>query len=411
MTEARLRTLLRDAPVPDQSRAEERGWRVVQAAFEQRRPAPAPRRARRLAIAVAIGLLALAIGLSPAGARVADLFKDVTGIGEENARPALTSLPAPGRLLVGSARGPWIVSGDGSKRLLGDYRDATWSPHGLYVAATAGRALTALTPTGVVRWSLASGRRVSDPAWSPSGYRIAYRSGRSLRVVAGDGTDDHPLTRGVGAGDFAWKPLTAAGAERLAKGFGAQPLAYADRAGRIHLVDADTGRAFWVSAAGSQPHELLWTPAGDELLSVGRAEVRILDQFGSPVRTLRLRPGTRERAAAISPSGKLLALAETRVAPSAPPRSELDIVNVPGGQLPKRPLFADPGQFTGVSWSPNGHWLLLAWRDADQWLFIPAGGGRVHAVANIGHQFAPGASGPAAFPRLEGWCCTATGTG
>jgi hypothetical protein len=75
------------------------------------------------------------------------------------------------------------------------------------------------------------------------------------------------------------------------------------------------------------------------------------------------------------------------------------------GGFPTRRLFEGSGRFQDLTWSPDGRWLLLGWRDADQWLFIPAGHGRVHAVSNISRQFDPGATGKAAFPRISGWCC------
>src|ERR671934_220788 len=52
-------------------------------------------------------------------------------IGVKHAAPTLFRLPAPGRLLVESSEGPWVVQPDGSKRLLGRFLDASWSPHGL----------------------------------------------------------------------------------------------------------------------------------------------------------------------------------------------------------------------------------------------------------------------------------------
>ncbi len=101
MTAERLHDLLRDVPIPDERGAEERGWRVVRAAYGQRSPAArAGRRATRVAIAVALGALALALVLTPAGAKVADLVHDVVRPGEPNAEPELTSLPTAGRLLV-----------------------------------------------------------------------------------------------------------------------------------------------------------------------------------------------------------------------------------------------------------------------------------------------------------------------
>ena len=77
-------------------------------------------------------------------------------IGVEEAAPALFALPADGRVLVTSARGVWVVRPDGSKRLLGRYREASWSPFGRFVVAARANELAALDPsTGELRWSLA----------------------------------------------------------------------------------------------------------------------------------------------------------------------------------------------------------------------------------------------------------------
>jgi hypothetical protein len=70
-----------------------------------------------------------------------------------------------------------------------------------------------------------------------------------------------------------------------------------------------------------------------------------------------------------------------------------------------RQLFAGAGVGT-VSWSPDGRWLLVDWPAADQWVFLRvAGTPHVTAVSRIAQQF----STRGAFPRLEGWCCTARG--
>ena len=169
---------LRAAEAPGEAAAEERSWDVVRAAHAQRTPAPRHSHARRALLAAAAGAVLLVIGLSPAGAKVGDLAEEVVeavGIGEDDARPALRSLPTEGELLVESELGPWIVREDGSKRLLGDYREASWSPRGLFVAAAEGRELIAVEPTGEVRWTITSAARVSDPRWGGFGFdtRIA----------------------------------------------------------------------------------------------------------------------------------------------------------------------------------------------------------------------------------------------
>ena len=164
---------------------------------------------------------------SPPGQAVLDSIREAVGI--ERAQPALFSLPAPGRLLVESADGVWIVQADGSKRRLGDWREASWSPFGRFAVVARANELAAVEPNGDVRWSLAR-PRVRFPRWAGDRIdtRIAYLSGNSLRVVAGDGTGDRLLRRNVAAVAPAWLP---------GEGF---RLAYTDRAGRRLVVDADT---------------------------------------------------------------------------------------------------------------------------------------------------------------------------
>jgi hypothetical protein len=408
VSEERLRKLLRDAELPDEAGARERGWRVVRAAYEEPTTVP-PRETRpaRLGLALALaGAAALAIVLTPAGAKVADVFRDVTGIGNEKAEPALSSLPAGGRLLVGSPQGPWVVRQDGSKRLLGDYRAATWSPHALFVAATRANQLAALeSDTGEVRWTIQSPHRLADPVWAPSGYRVAYRAGLELRVVAGDGSPDRRVAADAAAVAPAWRPLSRMG--RLIREKGGTPpeqLAYADRAGRIHVIELPGDRPAWTSSVAPAPHALLWSADRRRLVAVGRRAVRIFGGAGKLERTVSLPRGTVAGSAALDPADRALALVTSRIARSGVPHSAVEIFRLGGASKPHRVL-SRPGSFTGLAFAPNGRFLLVAWRDADQWLFVPRGGGKVEAVGHIARQFAPGATGPSAFPRLDGWCC------
>ena len=114
------------------------------------------------------------------------------------ARPALTSSPAPGVLLVNATIGPWLVRADGSTRLLGPWSEGSWSPQAKYVVGHAGHRLAAVDPNakGAVRWSLARSGAVHAARWAPDGFRVAYLNGRELRVVAGDGTGDAVLRHG-----------------------------------------------------------------------------------------------------------------------------------------------------------------------------------------------------------------------
>jgi WD40 repeat protein len=402
VNEDRLRELLRDRPIPDDEAAEQRAWRVLRAAFEERdrEPAPtAPRRRARLGLAVAAAIvLAAALALTPAGAKVGDLISDVVDPGRERAEPVLTELPTGGRLLVESARGPWIVQPDGSKRLLGEYDQAAWSPSGLFVAVTRDRELIAVVgdasrvgePAGTVRWSVAEPRRVSDPVWTgPSvSSRIAYLSGDSLRVVAGDGTEDRRLDDRVADAPPTWKP----GRRHL--------LTYVDRDGRVRLVDADSGRELWASGRfATDVESLSWSLDGKRLLVLTSSFYSVLDDRG---RSIAKGPtGGAADVAAFSPQGPI-ALIRRSGSKTAAGRSELVLIDELGDE---RRLFAGPGRFDDLAWSPDGRWLLLSWRDADQWLFIRPSDERVVAVSNISRQFDPGATGTSAFPRVSGWCC------
>ena len=356
---------LRDLTAPGEEEAEARAREVIRAAYEERTPIrPAPR-TRRLVTAIAVGALLLAVGLSPAGAKVGEFVEDVIDVGEDDAKPALRSLPAAGELLVESEQGVWIVREDGSKRLLGDYEDATWSPRGLFVAASQGRELVAVDPSGEVRWTIDAPAPVRDPRWSPSGFRIAYRARADLHVVAGDGTRARRVATDVAPTAPAWRPLGDSKLAAAPGGVGAHVLTYVAANREIRTIDVDSGARLETS-----PRDL-------ELLSAPPSG------------------GAGNRAS--SPDGTQLARLE-RVRE----REQLVVQRDGGGR--GRVLFGARGPLTGPSWSPDGRWLLVGWPEADQWLFIPATErGRPLPIDNIREQFDPGGSGGGRFPRVAGW--------
>jgi len=190
--------------IPDEHAARERAWRVVEVAFVAREPVERPAHRLRVAIALAVVVVAAAAALSPPGRAVIDEIREVVGV--ERAQPALFSLPAPGKLLVASDAGVWVVQQDGSKRLLGDYREASWSPFGRFVVAARANELAALEPDGDVRWTLAR-PGVRSPRWTgtEANTTIAYVDRTGIRVVAGDGIGDRLLVPGV-RGPLAWRP-------------------------------------------------------------------------------------------------------------------------------------------------------------------------------------------------------------
>jgi hypothetical protein len=404
MNESRLRDLLRDAPIPVTPEDEERGWRVVREAFAEREAAPqAHPLLPRLALAVGAALLLLALLLSPAGAKVRDWIGDAVSSGKPGAEPALTKLPGGGQLLVESPKGAWIVHADGSRRLLGLYQQAAWSPHGLYVAAAQGNQLSAVDGVGETRWSLSRPQPIAQPRWSGSGFQVAYRAGRSLRVVAGDGTGDRLLVGRVGRAAPAWRP----GPD------GVDVLAYGDPSGGAHVIDADSGRELLPPVPhGPDLLELDWSHDGQRLLALYPHVALVIDPPRGLMLPLTHFAGPRDGrfvTAGFAPHGHRLAAIVRHQRPGVQPHSELvlaDADSAASGRPVPRRLFSGPGSFTGLAWSPTGRRLLLAWRDPDQWLFVPTGGGgHVTAIGDIARQFDPGTTSEPAFPSVAGWCC------
>jgi len=370
---------------------EDRAWEVVRRAFEERTPSPRRRRVgNRLVLAgvAAAGAAAVAIAvITPPGHAVLERVRRAVGI--ENAAPALASLPAPGRLLVVApdGGGAWVVSADGLERRLGDYTDATWSPHGLYVVATTRTRLEALDVAHGVRWSLPRpGARW--PRWEGTltDTRIAYMTPQGLRVVAGDGTGDHLLDSRAARVAPAWDPA------RL------HTLAYVT--GRaVVLRSTGSGRVVWRSRLTVSPTALTWSTDGRLLAVLSRHKLVVVDAAGRLRRTYSTLSETLADAA-FRPSTHDLALS---IRGSA--RSRLALVKLDRPQTTSV-LFAGPGRFGDFAWSPNGEWLLLDWPTANQWLFLH--GSRVRAVANIERQFPrPDRAGPG-LGLDNRWCCVAS---
>ncbi|MGN6797193.1 MAG: YncE family protein [Gaiellaceae bacterium] len=364
---------------------EDKAWEVVRRAFLERTPAPRRRpRARVVLAATAVAVAAVVVAaLSPPGKAVFHSVREAVGI--EHAQPALFSLPASGRLLVVSSDngGVWLVKSNGFMRRLGPYTDAEWSPHGLYVIATEGNELVAFDPDGGVRWKLAR-HNPSWPRWEGTftDTRIAYIASSGLRVVAGDGTDDHLVDAYAGDVPPAWDPA------RL------HTVAYYS-GGAIVLRRAD-GKIVWRTAIKVIPSDLEWSSDGRYLAVASPKQVVVIDRRGRVHRTISML-GAALRQAAFKPGTHELAV----VVRSAG-RSEIRMVDVdrPGHA---RLLFAGPGTFGDVAWSPAGDWLLVNWLDANQWVFIK--GKHVRAVANIRQQFAR-ADGIGPMLELSGrWCC------
>lgn len=393
MKETELRSRLLDDPVPDELEAGDRAWRVVRAAYSTRERRAWIERHPRLVVVLAVAAALAVAGVTPPGRALVERVRDEVA-GEKPSEPALVSLPAPGRLLVNSAQGAWVVQEDGSKRLLGDYDDASWSPSGLFVVATKGARLVTLEPgSGDVRWSIARPEPIQNPRWSGGApdTRIAYRSGSSLHVVAGDGSPDAVVATEVAAVAPAWKGES-------------HVLAYADRAGRVHVVDADARRELWRTPPIAGVHALTFTADGVLALLTSRGA----DLYGRHGRIDGGLPGL--------PKGHVLldaaALPDGRVVYSdydaQADQTALVLAHCfrrpPCPLIGPRQVFQGAGRIANLTLSPGNRWLLAGWAGADQLLFfrLPRVGKFV-AVDDVRREFDPGGTGDGAFPRLAGW--------
>lgn len=384
-----IRRSLLTSQVPEELEAQRRAWTVVRAAYAEREALPRRRNWRPL-VALAVLAALLTAALSPPGQAVADWIRESVATGEENAEPALFRLPTSGRLLVVSDRGPWIVQPNGSKRLLGSYRGASFSPQGKFAVVTSGRRVTAVEPDGGPRWSITRPQPIADARWAPSGLRVAYRAGSSLRVVDGNGTDDSLLAGEVAPVAPAWRREPSV----------RDVLAYADAAERVHVVDVDSRSTLLRTRPISRARELHWSADGKLLLVVTRTNIHpILDARGRTVRTLELPQGHVLVDAELAPTGRTVAYTDFD------PASETSKLVADDGTR-ARILQSGEGKLEDLAWSPNGRWLLVGWPDANQWLFLRVPGVRkIEAVDDIRREFDPGSEGIGEFPRIVGWCC------
>ena len=389
-----LRTLLLQQPVPGEHLAIERTWEVVRTAFLRRDPAAGPRR-RRLPIGFALVVVALvgigvAVWLTPAGAWIADSFRNERD-SEQN--PGLvqpgspsTALPAPGRLLVADADAIEVVGEDGSRTRIGEYAGGAWSPSGRFVAVWRKATLVGLdvAQPGLPLWRVA-GKGIADARWSEDGFRVAYRARRGLRVVDGSGNEGRLVARGVAPVAPAWRP---------GEGY---VLAYASRDGRVRVVDADTRKLQWQIPA-SEVVGLAWSSDGSRLAVLEEGSLTIFQDPRQVLDTVRFPDGVTATALAARPGAD----PDVAYVVLSPELGRSSVFLFDAGRRSSELVFAGDGRISRLVWSPDGRYLLIPWREGDQWIFVPAGAGELETRSDLR------ATGGEGFPRPEGWCCTAS---
>ena len=376
--------------VPDEQGAEERTWDVVRSAYQRDAPIARRRRLPRpVGVAAAAVVVAGVVALSPAGATVRRFVDRAFGV--PRAARVLVSLPAPGRLLVSGSDGTWIVAASGSARRVGPWTEASWSPHGRYLAVTARNELAAVNASGALQWSLVR-RDVSDARWySPTGYQVAYLSSNELRVVAGNGSGDQLLARPVAHVAPAWRPNHP------------YELAYITVNGELMVRDSDTGAQLWSANPHIRVRQLAWSANGTRLLALSHATALLYAADGRPLATRRAPGGGTITAGALSPDGRQLAIV------SAGASGAVTVYSHTARRTLARRVLAGV-KLGQVAWSPNGQWLLISWPAADQWVFVRVSGQpHIAAVSRISQQFSTTLIPSTRFPRLEGWCCEARG--
>jgi hypothetical protein len=235
-----------------------------------------------------------------------------------------------------------------------------------------------------VRWTLAR-RDPAFPRWegTRTDTRIAYLTRSGLRIVAGDGTGDHLLDRQALQSAPAWDPA------RL------HTVAYLTR-GAVVLRNTDTGRTIWRAPVSVLHAELQWSDDGQLLAIRSRTRIMVLDASGREQHEISML-GAELHAMAFEPGTHRLAVTVWSAS-----RNEVRVVDLdrPGeGRI----VFAGPGSFGDIAWSPDARWLLITWPTANQWVFLH--GSRVRAVGNIRQQF-PRADHVGPLLQLAGrWCC------
>ena len=400
MRDDRVRELL-DRPAPGEQEAEDRGWQVVRGAFAQR-DVPA-RRARPVRGLIALGAALALIGsaFTPPGQAVTDWVRDTVAPGRDDARPALVSLPAPGRLLVNSQQGPWIVAQDGSRRLLGQYDDASWSPGGFSWPRPAAASWWRWIP-GARHGGRSPGRHsFRSPAGRPTG------SGSPTRAATTCG-----WSPGTGRATLHWPRTSRTRRPRGDPGRATGSLSSIDR-GASSWSRPTPARSVWRSREGPAPRAARLVPRRNHAAGPGAHRAEAVRRRRAPAVDARHAARHLCRQCGFQTGERWVRACHAHAEEGSQPAR-----GGPARQGVHRRARAVVGRGTGSAiWrghrTGGGCWPPGPAPTSGSSSATASGGGaasRSCSRSHIAQQFAPGSTERPRFPGLGGWP-TASGTG
>ena len=182
-------------------------------------------------------------------------------------------------------------------------------------------------------------------------------------------------------------------------------LAYVDAQGAIRVIDVDSEETLEKVGAPERLRGLAWSGDGERLLAFSPRNLQVSDADGGTLTGWRAPADTELTAAGFLSDGERVVLVQTKTAEDGTTSSTVSVFSPGPGATSPKVVFRTPGLLKGLALSPDGKWLVVGWRSADQWLFLePKAGGEVRAFENISAQVAAGDPKPP-FPRPTGWCC------
>ena len=182
---------------------------------------------------------------------------------------------------------------------------------------------------------------------------------------------------------MAWRPGAA------------HVLAYLSGA-HIDIVDVDSRRRLARIRLPHVPHELAWSADGSRLYVNLHRSLAIYDARGRRTGRIWMPGGQTVTTFAPARSGSLVAVARNGGAPS-------EVALMGPRARPTACCSAPTGASPACASRRPGRWLLVAWPQADQWVFLrPGATGARRVLAAPGVTRRIGSHG---FPQLSGWCC------